>query len=92
MVLVEKLNFFHFLIFGKIGRKKAFGVIVERKKPLQTLKRRAKKKIVQFRFSKGLVHGFSPKMGFFPPFHLSQNRQETSLWRYSRKKKRLYRQ
>ena len=44
MVLVEKLNFFHFLICGKIGRKKAFGVIVERKKPLQTLKRRAKKK------------------------------------------------
>ena len=41
MVLVEKLNVFHFLIFGKIGRKKAFGVIVERKKPLQTLKRRA---------------------------------------------------
>ena len=44
MVLVEKLNVFHFLIFGKIGRKKAFGVIVERKNPLQTIKTRAKKK------------------------------------------------
>ena len=85
MVLVEKLNVFHFLIFGKIGRKKAFGVIVERKNPLQTIKTRAKKKIVKLPFSKGLVHGFSQKMGFFPPFHL------TSLWRYSRKKKRLFR-
>ena len=53
MVLVEKLNFFHFLIFGKIGRKKAFGVIVERKKPLQTLKRRAKKKSYNCLFPKG---------------------------------------
>ena len=38
MVLVEKLNFFHFLIFGKIGRKKAFGVIVERKNPFTDYK------------------------------------------------------
>ena len=91
MVLVEKLNFFHFLIFGKIGRKKAFGVIVERENSLQTIKTRAKKKIVKLPFSKGLVHGFSQKMGFFAPFHLWQNRQETSLWRYSRKKKRLFR-
>ena len=91
MVLVEKLNVFHFLIFGKIGRKKAFGVIVERKNPLQTIKTRAKKKIVKLPFSKGLVHGFSQKMGFFAPFHLWQKRQETSLWRYSRKKKRLFR-
>ena len=68
MVLVEKLNFFHFLIFGKIGRKKAFGVIVERKKPLQTLKTRAKKKFVKLPFSKRLVHGFSQKKGIFSTF------------------------
>ena len=42
-------------------------------------------------FPKGLVHGFGPKMGFFPPFYFRQIRQEKRLWRYSRKKKRLSR-
>ena len=42
-------------------------------------------------FPKGLVHGFGPKMGLFPPFYFWQSRQEKRLWRYSRKKKRLSR-
>ena len=41
-------------------------------------------------FSKGLLHGFGPQVGFVPRFHFWQNRQEKSLWRYFRKKKGLY--
>ena len=37
-------------------------------------------------FPKGLVHGFGPKMGFFPPFYFRQSGEEKRLCRYSRKK------
>ena len=91
MVLVDKWNFFHLFIFGKIGKKKFFGDILKRKNAFLDYIKKKQKKLKNWPFPKGLVHGFGQKMGFFPPFHLWQNRQENSLWRYSRKKKRFSR-
>ena len=91
MVLVHRWDLFHVFVFGKIGKKKAFGDILERKRPLQPTKTRSKKKSKNCLFKKGFVHGFGQKIGFFPRFHPQQNREGKSLCRYSRKKKRLSR-
>ena len=66
MVLVQKWDFFHLFILGKIGRKNAF---------LDYKNKKLKNKKIGL-FSKGLVHGFALKMEFFPPFYFWQNRQE----------------
>ena len=58
MVLVQKWDFFHLFILGKIGRKNAF---------LDYKNKKLKNKKIGL-FLKGLVHGFALKMGFF---HLS---------------------
>ena len=81
MVLVQKWDFFHLFILGKIGRKNAF---LDYKN-----KKQKNRKIAVF--PKGSVHSFGQQMGFFPPFYFWQKRQEKRLWRYSRKKKRLSR-
>ena len=73
MVLVKKWDFFHLFIFGKIGKKKIFGVILERKNAFLEYKKRCKKNRKIGLFKKGLVHGFDQKMGFFPPFYFWQN-------------------
>ena len=40
-------------------------------------------------FSKGLTHGFGPKMTIFPKFFFRQYNPGKCLLRYSRRKKRL---
>ena len=90
--------FFHLFIFGKIGKKKDFSDILERKnsfldyknKKQNKTKKKKKGKRKNGLFPHGLVHGFGPQVGFVPRFHFWQNTQEKSLWRYFRKKKGLY--
>ena len=41
-------------------------------------------------FSKGLIHGFGPKMAIFPTFFLGQYRPGKCVLRYSRTKKTLF--
>ena len=65
MVLIHKWDLFHVFIFGKIGKKKVFDDILERKMAFIAYKNKEKK---------GFVHGFGQKMGFFPRFHRWQNR------------------
>ena len=44
MVLVQNWDFFHLFIFGKIGTKKVFSDILERKKLFSRLKKKKQKK------------------------------------------------
>ena len=37
MVLAKKIDVFHVFVFGRIGKKNAFGDILERKKKLSRL-------------------------------------------------------
>ena len=78
MVLVKKWDFFHLFIFSKIGKKQVFGDILERKNAFLDYKNKKQKKKNQKigLFPQWLVHGFGPKMGFFPRFYVWQNRQE----------------
>ena len=91
MVLAQKWDFFHLFILGKVGKKNVFGDILERKNAFLDYKNKKQKNRKIALFPKGLVHSFGQQMGFFPPFYFWQKRQEKSLWRYSRKKKRLSR-
>ena len=91
MVLVKKWDLFHLFTFGKVGKEKVFGDILERENAFLDYKTRSKKQSKLGLFSKGLVHCFGQKMRFFPPFYFWQNREEKSFWGYSRKRKRLFR-
>ena len=74
----QKWDFLHLFIFGKIGKKQVFGDILERKNAFLDYKNKKPKKNIQKigPFPQWLVHGFGPKMGFFPRFYVWQNRQE----------------
>ena len=79
MVLVQKWDFFHLFIFGKIGKKKVFSDILERKNSFLDYKNKKQKKRKNKKiglFPHGLVHGFDPQVGFVPRFHFWQNRQK----------------
>ena len=73
-----------------VCKKQVFGDILERKNAFLDYKNKKQKKSKNWPFHpQWLVHGFGPKMEFFPRFYFWQNRQEKSLCRYSTKKKRL---
>ena len=91
MVSVQKWDFFHLFILGKVGKKNVFGDILERKNAFLDYKNKKQKNRKIALFPKGSVHSFGQQMGFFPPFYFWQKRQEKSIWRYSREKKRLFR-
>ena len=38
MILVKKLKFFHVLCLSKMDREKLFGDVVDKRKPLKTIK------------------------------------------------------
>ena len=59
IVLVNKWDFFHLFIFGKKGKKKVFGDILERKNAFLDYKNKKLKNKKNGLFSKGLVHGFA---------------------------------
>ena len=67
MVLVQKLPFFH-LFLGNIGLENVFCDILEGKNAFLGYKNKKFKKSKNWHFSKGLTHGFGPKMAILPPF------------------------
>ena len=79
MVLVKKWDFLLLFISGKIGKKKAFRDILERKNAFVDYKNKKLKNKKIALFPKGSVHSFGQQMGFFPPFYFWQKRQEKSL-------------
>ena len=57
-----------FFFLGKTGQENVFCDILERKTPFQPIKTRISKSRKIDIFSKGLTHGFGPKMAIFQTF------------------------
>ena len=69
MALGQNWPFFT-LILGNIGQENVFNDIFKQKTPFQAVKTRSSKSQKIEIFSKGLVHGFQPKLAIFPCFFL----------------------
>ena len=61
MILVKKLKFFHLFCLSKIDREKVFADVLNKKKPLQTIKTTVYEKGKISIFPKGLVRRFREK-------------------------------
>ena len=68
MVLVQKWPFFQLFFFGNIGQENVFDDILEPKNAFLGYRKKKSKKSQNWHFSKGLTHGFGPKMAIFPTF------------------------
>ena len=68
MVLVENWPFFHLLFLGNIGQEKVFYDILERKNAFLGYKNNKFNSLKIEILTKGLTHGFGPKLAIFPSF------------------------
>ena len=91
MVLVQKWPFVQLFFLGKIGQENVFYDILKQKNVLLGYKNKKFKKSKIDIFSRGLTHGFGPKMADFPTFFFRQYSPGKCLLRFSRTKKRLSR-
>ena len=73
------------------SKKMSFKIFQNEKTPLQRKKTRSLESRKIDIFSKGLTHGFGPKMAVFQTFFFRQYRPGTYLLRHSRTKKRFSR-
>ena len=79
MILAKKLKFFHLCCLSKIDREKLFGDVVDKRKPLKTIKTSVYKKRKIRIFSNGLVHGFGQKINISLTLFFMQNRPRKSI-------------
>ena len=79
MLLVKKLKFFHILCLSKIDQEKVFAYVLDKKKPLKTIKKTVYKKSKMTIFLKGLVHRFGQKFQICSTLIFMKNRQEKSI-------------
>ena len=91
MGLVQNGRFSTFCFLGNIGQENFFYEIVERKNACLGNKKKKLKKSKNCHFSKGLTHGFGPKLVIFPTFFFRQYMPGKCLLQYSRSKNRLFR-
>ena len=68
MVLVQKWPFYQLFFIGNIGQENVFDDILVRKNAFLNYKNKRFKKSKNEHFSKGVTHGFGPKMVIFPTF------------------------
>ena len=68
MVLVQKWPFYQLSFLGNIGQENVFYDILEKKNVFLRYKKKRSKSPEIDLFSKGLTHGFGPKMTIFPTF------------------------
>ena len=80
-----------FFFLGNIDQENVFCDILKQKDSFLAYKNKKFKKSKNWRFLKGLTHGFSPKMAIIPCFFFRQYRQGKCLLRYFRTKKCLSR-
>ena len=80
MILVKKLKFFHLLCLSKIDREKVFADVLDKKKPLKTMKTTVYEKRKIRIFSKGLVHRFVQKFEISSTLIFMKNRPRKSIW------------
>ena len=81
MVLFQEWPFFQLFFFlGRTGQENVFCDILERKTPFYSIKTRISKSRKIDIFSKGLTHGFGPKMAIFQTFFLGNIGQENVFY------------
>ena len=80
MILVKKLKFFHILCLSKKNREKVFADVLDKKKPLKTIKTTVYEKRKIRIFLKGLVHGSGHKLEISLTFPVMQNKPSKSIW------------
>ena len=80
MILVKKWKFFHLLCLSETDREKLFRDVVDKRKPLKTIKTSVYEKRKIRIFANGLVHGFGQKFKIFLTLIFMQNRQRKSIW------------
>ena len=68
MVFVKKWQFIQLFFLGNLGRGNFFCGIVDRKSAILAYKNKNFKISKNFNFSKGITHGFGPKMVIFLSF------------------------
>ena len=83
MILVKKLTFFHFLCVSKIDREKLFAEVLDKRKPLKSIKTSVYEKRKIRIFPNGLVHGFGQKFEISSTLNFMQNRPRKSIWERS---------
>ena len=81
---LKKFKFFHVLVVSKIDREKLFAEVLEKKKPLKTIKKGVYEKLKIRIFANGLVHGFSQIFKISLTLIFMQNRPRKSIWERSR--------
>ena len=72
-------DFPNFFFLGKISQENVFYDILEQKNAFVDYKKKSLKSRKIDIFSKGLTHGFGPKMAIFPTFFFRQYRQGKCL-------------
>ena len=87
MLLVKKLKFFYLLYLSKIDRAKVFADVLDKKKPLKTIKTTVYEKRKIRLFPNELVHRFDQKLEISSTLIFMQNRPRKSIWERSSKKK-----
>ena len=80
MILVKKLKFFRLLYLSKIDREKLLGDVLDKKKPLETIKTSVYEKRKIRIFANGIVHGFGQKFKISLTLTFTQNGPRKSIW------------
>ena len=75
-----KMAIFQTLFLGKIGKENVFYDILQRKNAFLGYKNNKSEKFKNSHFSKGLTHGFGPKMAIFLSFFLGSIGQENVFY------------
>ena len=83
MILVKKVKFFLVLCLSKIDGEKLFGHVLDKRKPLKTIKISVYEKRKIRIFPNGLVHGFGQKFAISSTLNFMQNRPRKSIWERS---------
>ena len=83
MILVKKLKFLHVLCLSKIDREKLFGDVLDKRKPLKSIKTSVYQKGKIRIFPNGLVHGLGQKFEILSTLNFMQNRPRKSIWERS---------
>ena len=83
MILVRKLNFFLFLCLSKIDREKLFGDVLDKRKPLKTIKTSVYDYCKIRIFPNGLVLCFGEKFEISSTLNFMENRPRKSIWERS---------
>ena len=83
MILVKKWKFFHILCSTKKDHEKLFGDVLDKRKPLKTIKTSVYQKRKITIFPNGLVHGFGQKFKISSTLIFMQNRPRKSIWQRS---------